>query len=307
MTAVYIPSVRELGPVLTARTSTDFGNLPFSSAIQANHSPATIQSAQQRNLTVPVWAMRSISGAAPSVDPFAAIVADLEDDVSHGMHEEDLCGSHAYVSALVNEGVYREAPKLSQITARIVHSIKLGERVSIVTQYALMHCYWALLRWVLFPSAESYLTVPSLMRPTPYQLFVAHPRTFDFCILPGLRDLMCQSEVHDVRWLTEGARTIECREMPMHEPRYARMSALPNSAELSLRMLCFDGKTGQLDLNPAYKVCSVLPASARIGTKVNSADIMSQDYIKLEENWSFGPSVRPFLRDADRYIRIRPF
>jgi hypothetical protein len=248
MTTVHIPCSGPLEHALPAQLSVNFGNLPFSSAIQANHHPEVVQLAQQRNLTVPTWAMRSINNAAPSTDPFESILSALKSDLAHDDRAEYFCGSHVYVGALDSEAAYHAAPKLSQVAARIVHSIKLGGCTFRLTQYAMMHCYWALLSWMLFPSAESYLSMPDMIRPTPYQLFVAHPRTFDFLILPGLRDFMCRTETPDVRWLTAGARTIECSETSSSGVR------LPGARELPAGMLSLDGGTGQLDLNPIYKV-----------------------------------------------------
>ena len=50
--------------------------------------------------------------------------------------------------------------------------------------------------------------VATRARPSPYQLFVPHPRVFDLVIQPSLRDLMCQAEYPDVRWIPEGATTM---------------------------------------------------------------------------------------------------
>lgn len=245
---VHIPCSRQPTHILTARLSVNFGNLPFASAIQANHHPPDVQLAQQQNLVVPAWAMRTINGAAPSADPFECILSTLEPNTAQEVQAKDFCGQHAYVGALDSEQVYHRAPKLSQIVARIIHSIKLGEYASKITEYAMMHHYWALLRWMLFPSAESYLAMPPLIRPTPYQLFVPHARTFDFLIVPALRDFMCQREVPDARWLTEGARTIQYNEIPSREAQSTSVT------ELLIRTLCFSSETGQLDLSPTCKV-----------------------------------------------------
>jgi hypothetical protein len=196
-----------------------------------------IQQMQHQNFVAPAWAMRTINGASAADDPFEAVFVGLIADVSAAMDLDDLCGPHAFIGALDDEDTFNRAPRLSQVVARIVQSIKVDEGSSTFTQYAIMHWYWALWKWMLKPTKDTYHEIPALARPTPYQLFVAHPRVFDFLVLPKLRDLMCQDQTPDARWLTEGAATIHCD----------WMGALAET-------LCKDGMTRELDLNPICKV-----------------------------------------------------
>jgi hypothetical protein len=136
--------------------------------------------------------MRTITGTSAADDPFEAVLVGLADDISVGMSVYHLCGPHAFVGALDDEATFHHAPKLSQVVARIVQSIKVDEGRSTFTQYAMMYWYWALVRWMLLPTKEAYRKIPAIARPTPSQLLVAHPRVFDFLVSPKLRDLMCQ-------------------------------------------------------------------------------------------------------------------
>lgn len=214
-----------------------FGNLPFSSAIKCNRHSPEVQGTQEHNLFVPSWAMQPVIGFTDTADPFEAIFAELTSHVVNGMNIHDLCGDHAFLGALDDAETFHRAPILSQQIARIVHSIRAGHGSTTFTHYALMHWYWSLWRWMLFPWPDTYCDIPSHARPTPYQLFVPHPRVFDFLAQPNLRDLMCQAGQPDVRWLSEGAATIQC------EWEGGLSSALSKN-----------GITNELELNPLAKV-----------------------------------------------------
>lgn len=215
-----------------------FRNLPFSSAIKCNGYPESIQQMQERNFSVPTWAMEPLSANTDTHDPFHALFADLLSYVTRGIHIDALCGTHAYVGALDDEAAFSRAPLLSQTIARIVHGIRGGERETTFTHYALMHWYWALWRWMLYPQLATYLDIPDHARPTPYQLFVPHPRVFDLLAQPNLRDMMCQQSNPDVRWLSEGAATIRC-----------------DWPTMTSEVIAIDRITGELAFSPAAAVC----------------------------------------------------
>lgn len=209
-----------------------FGNLPFSSALRCNQYPSEIQQLQEGNLFLPLWAMRPIGATASSIDPFERIYTALKCLGTNGIAVEDICGTHAMLGALDHREVYERAPPLSQQIARIVHSIQAAKRETTFTQYALMHWYWSIWRWMLDPRPATYCEIPRHGRPTPYQLFRPHPRVFDFLAQPNLRDLMCQKDEPDVRWLSEGAATIRCEwPRPLHEA--LSVNAITGEIELS--------------------------------------------------------------------------
>lgn len=222
-------------------TQSSFGNMPFSSAIGANHFPEHIQGVQKNNFTVPVWEQRVLNGATVHADPFQEVLAQLMGDVAKGTAIDELCGSHPYIEALDNADVFHRAPLLSQIAARTIASIKITDTNTTFTQYAMMYWFWALWRWLLYPTKETYAAIPEFAQPMTSQLFVSHPSVFDFVLPPGLREMLCQHESPNIQWFTEAAITIEC-----HWDRSA------------FSALCRDGMTNEIDFNPICKV-SYLP------------------------------------------------
>lgn len=214
-----------------------FGNMPFSSAIGANHHPELVQDTQQHNYRVPTWARRVLNATTLEADPFQSIMTDLQNDIAGGIAVEDLCGPHPYVGALDDENTFHRAPKLSQIVARMVVSLKPAESKTTFTQYAMMYKYWALWRWLIHPTVETYAAMPEFVRPIASQFFVAHPHVFDFVITGGLRDLLIRHDDPDITWFTEAAVTIRC--------------TWHGSSEAAL---CRNAFTNEIDFNPMYKV-----------------------------------------------------
>ncbi|KAM0721622.1 hypothetical protein Q7P37_002547 [Cladosporium fusiforme] len=268
----YIPCIPKPSSFPTTPGSTfNFGNLPFSSAIAANHHPPHIQQAQQDNLSGPLWAKPILNGSTINADPFEALLAEMRDDLACGVSMDDLCGPHPFIGALDDEHTFYRAPKLSQIVARIVGSIKSTDESTTFTQYAMMYWFWALWRWILKPTTETYRAIPEFAKPTSSQLFISHPSVFDFILLPKLRDMVCQADTPNVQWMTEAAITIHC----------IRDESLTST-------LSRDGMTHELDLNPICKQLTFFKA-----------------FISSEQNWALGPSVREFLSDADSFVPIR--
>jgi hypothetical protein len=228
-----------------------FGNMPFSSAIYANHHPEHVQKTQQQNFHVPVWAQRVLHVTMMQVDPFHDIMTELRSHIAGGMTVEDVCGPHAYFAALDDEDTFHRAPMLSQIVARTVISLKPSEsRKTTFTQYAVMYQYWTYWRWLLNPTKENYFEIPEFIKPTAPLLFVAHPALFDFVIPPALRDLMIQHDNPNVEWFTEAAITITC-----------------HWDGGSSAALCRDDYTNEFDFNPICKVSeSVLSDTSIIHT-----------------------------------------
>lgn len=234
----YIPCIPKPSSFPTTPGSNfNLGNLSFSSAIAANHHLPHIQQAQQENLSGPLWAKPILNGSTKNADPFEALLGEMRDDLACGVDIDDLCGTHAYIGALDDEDTFYRAPKLSQIVARIIGSIKSTDASTTFTQYAMMHWFWALWRWMLKPTMSTYREIPEFAKPTPSQLFVSHPSVFDFVFFPKLRAMVCLADTPNVRWMTEAAITIHC-----------------DWDEKLTSTLCRDGMTHEFDLNPICKV-----------------------------------------------------
>lgn len=270
-------------PTNPPSTVLEFGNLPFSSSIAANHHPLQIQQAQQLNFSVPAWARLVLNGETYGSDPFESTIIGMKNIVLNGTDVDYFCGTHAYLEALDNEDAFNRAPKLSQTVARTIRSIKPTESGTTFTQYAMIHWFWALWRWMLKPTKNTYRDIPAFARPTSSQQFVSHPCVYDFILPQRLRDLVCFSDTPDIRWFTEAGKTITCH-------WHGDVTAA----------LCKDGETNEIDLNPIARVsisCLKI-ASSKTLTWI-------QLHISTEQNWSLGPSVRPLLTDVDSFISIR--
>jgi hypothetical protein len=123
------------------------------------------------------------------------------------------------------------------------------------------------MRWMIFPSPETYHTLPEWLRPSPNQLFMPHISAVDFIVWPTLRELVVQIPALQERmeWLMNMSINIKC-DWP-----YAMGEAL-----------CENKETGQTDLCDA-----------------------ARDAVRDLANWSVGPSFRGYIGNADSYVRIR--
>lgn len=271
----------------TSSTHHRLGNMAFSAAIAANHFPPSTQAHQQHNLAAAPWAVQTLHVPPCQTEPFDSAFLDLMAAASNSSGGVDaVCGPQVCLEALDDEEAFVRAPLLSQIIASIVTSIKSDEPMTSVTQYALMWAEWTLWRWMLAPSPQSYHELPEIMRPSNSQLFIKHRRMFDFIIWPALREHVCNVPDVDRRWLTEACVTVRCDlEWAVEE------------------VVCRNGRTGALELNPVFKVCTCFPENCEAG--LEDADVFSKPYIGLPSSWSMGPSVRPFLHGVDSFARIR--
>lgn len=258
-----------------------FGNLPFSSAILCNHHPLKVQQLQEQNFSLPLWAAQPVSGTFTSNDPFDRILADLTRQCRSCTEVQEITGTHALLAALDTQEAFDRAPPLSQYTARLVHSIQPAKSCTTFTQYALMHWYWSIWRWMLDPGPNSYYEMPAHGRPTPYQLFFPHPHVFEFLAQPNLRDLMCQKENPDVRWLSEGAATIQCEWLRSLDEAF---SVNPTTGEIELSLAAKVSRNKNVD--KLFSKCM-------------------QEHIERPGVWSFGPTIRLYLQNADLHLTVR--
>ncbi|QIX01456.1 hypothetical protein AMS68_006973 [Peltaster fructicola] len=165
---------------------------------------------------VPLCAVASMVDIGDLRCPFVKMYLDMSAAINMGMNVQTLFGSHAHISALSSEETYMKAPRLSQGIASMVNSMKLeGDEGHVPrTRCALMWLYWLLWRWLLDTSAASFQALPRMLRPTPWQMTVAHPLVFDFVTSPGLRDHLCQQGVLECKWLTAACASLSCDDTP---------------------------------------------------------------------------------------------
>ena len=168
-----------------------FGNLPFSSSIRANNYPEDVQDTQVNNLFLPTWAMMTVSTRP---DPgsvrtaFPSILQEATALLESGTPVEVVVEVHPNIAALFNENDFNASGLLSRWAAGMVHSVMLKgaycrstacrfmyleeETKSKVrtgndfTCFAYMHLFWYLMRWMIYPSPETYEMIPEWLRPT---------------------------------------------------------------------------------------------------------------------------------------------
>lgn len=182
-----------------------------------------------------MWATLPLSIIDTNTDPLAAMFRNLRLEINDDVSAEEICGRHVYAAALDDEEVYNRAPRLSQVMATLVKSIKPAGGTT-VTMYALMWTHWAFVKWMLAPSRETYAEIPEAARPTCWQLFTPHLLVCDFVSSPLLREHICQTGHFDMQWFTDACVTI----------------AFDWSLQKS-DALCRNQWTGELDLSPACK------------------------------------------------------
>ncbi|KAH9819882.1 hc-toxin efflux carrier toxa [Teratosphaeria destructans] len=187
-----------------------FGNLPFSSAIDSNHYPLEIQEMQRHSLFAPPWDALPLSDSEALEDPLAGIFRECRADIENGANVDEICGAHPYVAALDDPAVYEKAPKLSQMMARLVTSVKPDRDSTSFTMFALMSTHWALFRWMLKPSQKQYADIPEIVRPSPWQLFKRHWLVVDFVHSPEMRQHFCSTQYLDMQWMANACSTITC-------------------------------------------------------------------------------------------------
>ena len=65
-------------------------------------------------------------------------------------------------------------------------------------------------RWILHASPQTYHDMPVLLRPTPPQLFVMHPRMLDFILSPGLRNYLLDTGKYTPALLADAVKHVVC-------------------------------------------------------------------------------------------------
>jgi hypothetical protein len=133
--------------------------------------------------------------------------------------------------------------------------------------FGCMYVFWYLMRWMIFPSPETYNVIPEWLRPCPNQLFMPHISIVDFVVWPAFRELAVQVPAMQERmeWLMDMSIHVKC-----------------NWSYTTWEALCQNQKTEQADL------CDV-----------------AKDVVTDLANWSVGPSFRGYIGNADSYVRIR--
>ncbi|PSN73817.1 hypothetical protein BS50DRAFT_627212 [Corynespora cassiicola Philippines] len=137
------------------------------------------------------------------------------------------------------------------------------------TCFTSMYIFWYLMRWMIYPSPETYSEMPEWLRPTPNQLFMPHNSISDFIVWPAFRELTVQlpSMQERLGWMMEICINIRCD--------------WPGTTEQALTRNLY---TGDVDLDDSAKACLPLPLSL---------------YLR------FAPTIRDHVPQADSYMTVR--
>ncbi|KAK5651250.1 hypothetical protein OQA88_12658 [Cercophora sp. LCS_1] len=243
----------------------DFGNLPFSESIPANHYPDKVQSRQRDNLFVPRWAMMVVhtdfDGTLQGI--FSNFLLEAQERLKNGVDNAEIIGESLHVSAIFDRDEFEKAPMLSKWAIRVMHSIM--EANYNVTVFASTFLYWNLMRWMIEPSRAYFEAIPAWLRPVPNQLFMPHPMVVDFVLWPALREYVVQFPLLQVgmSWLLDMTNTLMC-----HWPGTTEDALVRNE--------------GVVELTEDAK-----------------------EFISKLENWSLGPTFRQYIPNADILVNIR--
>lgn len=243
----------------------DSRQLSAEASSDASSEQRTAFSSHTSHVNVPMWALRSLTDPSLFDEPFEALYQSLRAEIDHGATAEALCGKHVYVAALYDEKAYRSAPKLSQVAATVVKSLKLETLPPSLTVMGMMWLYWTLLRWALIPSRRTYDGLPEIVRPTPSQLLVRHPFVLDFVFSPEMREHLCAAGNFELSWITPAFGAMVC-ELP---------GTLAEAVETN-------PVTGHLDLAEEIK-----------------------EEMGKSEAWSTDASAEAILPDIGRFFKIR--
>ncbi|KAJ3471826.1 hypothetical protein MRS44_001925 [Fusarium solani] len=270
---VTIPT--EAVPIdLKARTqcyfSSNFGNLPFSSGIKANHYPPEAQRSQLQNYYAKHnWAMMTANdghGMASVTKAWADTMNKARQLIASGVKPDELTGPFPTVAALFDKREYDTAPMISKWAVQFIYSSQ-HEDYSF-TSMASVWIVWVIMRWMINPTPETYSAMPDWIRPTELQVFVPHIDMIDCIIWPYFRDYVIQRpemQHGGLQWLAACTAGVK-----------ASWAGTVDDA------LCVDEATGKRKLNA-------------------EAEATLRDL----NNWSLAASYRAFMPGIDGNIPIR--
>lgn len=229
---------------------TSFGNLPLSSAIVANHYPALTQQRQHLNFAVPEYLLM------PLLDTDNSPLGKLYLDFQHVGRKIILDTGQPH---LVLDGLIPNAEHLFQSLAKSTKSIttynwaydinRSFEGIfSSATRLASAIIGGRLMRWLIYPCAETYASVPEIIRPTVSQRMIPHPAQLDLFLFPGLRDSMLTQTGDFVGAVIESGMDVE-------------WPYTVNEA------FVFDPRTGKLQVSPLFVAYATDSTKWRVGRR----------------------------------------
>lgn len=153
----------EAAPIdLKARTqcyfSSNFGNLPFSSGIKANHYPPAAQRSQLQNYYAKHnWEMMTANdghGMASVTKAWADTMNKARQLIASGVKPEELTGAFPTVTALFDKREYDTAPMISKWAVQFIYSSQHDDYS--FTSMASVWIVWVIMRWMINPTPDTY-------------------------------------------------------------------------------------------------------------------------------------------------------
>ncbi|KAH0286597.1 hypothetical protein M436DRAFT_50040 [Aureobasidium namibiae CBS 147.97] len=181
----------------------DFGNLPFSSAIKANGYPAHIQHQQLQNLStsaeysmLPLHSNEHDALLGKAYLSFRDATLQM---IADGMNARDVLGSPDYVNLdlFFRDRVPTDGHSVDTFVCEILKSLANPDLYAKLATVVLLG---PLMRWILFPTSEHYRRIPALMRPLPSQRFIPHSPALDLAPHPAIRGVLMSA--FNTEWLT---------------------------------------------------------------------------------------------------------
>ncbi|THV91740.1 hypothetical protein D6D25_09559, partial [Aureobasidium pullulans] len=176
----------------------DFGNLPFSSAIKANGYPENIQQQQLKNLDATaeysMLPLHTFESEALGRAYLSFRDATLQ-MIADGMNARDVLGT----SDLINLDLYfrdRIPEDGHSVSTFVCEMMKSLANPDVFAKLASMVLLAPLLRWILFPTSEHYRRIPALMRPLPSQRFIPHSPALDLAPQYVLQHCLNSAIIH---------------------------------------------------------------------------------------------------------------
>ncbi|KAM0207699.1 hypothetical protein ACHAPQ_006589 [Fusarium lateritium] len=260
----------DLGSRTQSYFSYNFGNLPFSSGIKANHYPAVAQQGQLQNYYAKHnWAMMTANdghGVDSVTKAWADTLQKARQMVAEGANPDDLTGTFPSVAALFDKNEYENAPMISKWAVQFIYSARRQDYA--FTSMAAVWVVWIVMRWQINPTPETYAEMPDWIRPTELQVFVPHIDMLDCISWPFFRDYIIQRpemQHGELQWLAACTSGVQA---------YWR-----GTIE---EALCVDETTGRRRFTPE-----------------------AEEAVRDLKNWSLASSYRVFMPGIDGNIPIR--
>lgn len=198
---------RKLGPLTVSRGYVEaFGNLPMSSSVMAGHYPSPIQRHQVANFQIPVHFLQPCWEIDSS--PFSRVIQDYRNLARvhfQAVPLPDLSRTDVTYFFTPRTPAICAAEQVPAISTWASEMNRSFEDVDVFVRLACLYFQTRLMMWMINPTAETYSTMPDLIKPTPAQMMVPHISPLDTIPLPSLRETL----VDDLRdWVTACAGSL---------------------------------------------------------------------------------------------------